>query len=598
MAEQIATRVSGTNGLPNGAIFDLVGDPIEPNRFYVSVIRLGLFRSNDGGATWVNVSSGDASLNGVITQTANNNTEMAVASNGRVYIAVLISGRPQYIGFTDNQGAAWTAMDLPQTPESNGDIEGLNPSGGGLGAGGQGIIHFSIVADPHQPNTVYAAGDRQDSPFPNFIGAIDFSGRLFRGDTTVSRTGQVPSPQWAHLTHRNNITPIPGGGTLRSSSPHADSREMVFDAAGNLIEVDDGGIYRRTNPGNNTGDWFSINGNIQTTEFHDIAYDSVSNVLFGGAQDTGTSEQITPSSPTWRSTSTADGGGVEVDTTSLPGLSIRYSSFQNLGSFRRRTYDANNTLVSQVFPALTLVGGGNALVRQFYTPLKLNAVNPVRLIIGGTNSVYESLNRGDTISEIGSGILTNDSLGMEAIAYGGRREGVANPEVLYIGSGTDVFVRFEAAPAPLVSAIAYPGGTVRDIALNPEDWMTAYVIDTNRVFVTANGGTTWTDITGNLAEPDLRALVFVPAAPNSIFVGGRTGVFRMLTNAPGVWSRFGFGLPNAVVFDLDYDAEDNVLVAGLLGRGAWLLPNPGEELQLVNNLVSFRTDHINLHDHF
>lgn len=33
---------------------------------------------------------------------------------------------------------------------------------------------------------------------------------------------------------------------------------MVFDASGNIIEVDDGGIYRRTNPANNTGDWFSI----------------------------------------------------------------------------------------------------------------------------------------------------------------------------------------------------------------------------------------------------------------------------------------------------------------------------------------------------
>jgi photosystem II stability/assembly factor-like uncharacterized protein len=583
------TRVSGSNGLSNGAIFDLVGDTNEPNRFYASVQRLGLFRSNDGGATWANISSGDATLNSVITQLGNNNTEMAVASDGRLYVAVLVNGRPQYIGFTDNQGAVWTAMDLPQTPESNGDIEGLNPSGGGLGAGGQGIIHFSIRTDPRQPHIVYAAGDRQDSPFPNFIGAVAFSGRLFRGDTTVPPTGQVPSPQWEHLTHRNNIAAIPGGGTARNSSPHADSREMVFDAAGDLIEVDDGGIYRRTNPQDSTGDWFSINGNIQTTEFHDIAYDSVSKIIIGGAQDTGTSEQITPGGSTWRSVSTADGGGVEVDSRSLTGMSIRYSSFQNLGAFRRRTYNSSNVIISQEFPALTVVDGGNQLFPQFYTPIKLNAVNPARLIIGGANSIYESLNRGDTITEIGQAITVNDGLGMEAIAYGGRRDGVDNADVLYVGSGARVFVRTAAAPASLVASATYPGGIVRDIALDPDDWMTAYAIDGNRVFLTGNGGASWTEISGNLSDGDLRGIVFVPAATNTIFVGGRSGVFRMLTSAPGVWSEVGIGLPNAMVFDLDYNAADDVLIAGMLGRGAWLLPNASQEfgLQLVNDSISF-----------
>ena len=39
---------------------------------------------------------------------------------------------------------------------------------------------------------------------------------------------------------------------------------------GLLIEGDDGGVYRRTNPRSNDGDWFSMNGDIQTTEFHAV----------------------------------------------------------------------------------------------------------------------------------------------------------------------------------------------------------------------------------------------------------------------------------------------------------------------------------------
>ena len=212
-------------------------------------------------------------------------------------------------------------------------VVGLNPK---PKPGGQGARHFSIVADPDDANIVYVGGDRQNFPFPNFIGANDFTGRLFRGDTTVAPTGTVPPPQWEHLTHSNAVTAIPGGGTVGGSAPHADSREMVFDANGDLIQVDDGGIYRRTSPEDNTGDWFSLNSDIQVTEFHDIAYDTVSNIIIGGAQDTGTPQQIIPGGTTWDSISTADGGDVAVDASSLAGMSIRYSSRQILIGLPRR----------------------------------------------------------------------------------------------------------------------------------------------------------------------------------------------------------------------------------------------------------------------
>ena len=37
------------------------------------------------------------------------------------------------------------------------------------------------------------------------------------------------------------------------------------------------------------------------------------------------------------------------------------------------------------------------------------------------------------------------------------------------------------------------------------------------------------------------------------------------------WSEFVAGLPGAPVYELDYDAVDDVLLAGTLGRGAWLV---------------------------
>jgi photosystem II stability/assembly factor-like uncharacterized protein len=570
--------VSGSGGLPIGAIFDLVGVPGILNRFYVTVQRIGIFRSDDGGANWTNISSGDPTLNMAITQDQNNNTanaEMAVAGNGRLYVVVVVNGRAQYIGFSDNPAAsapAWTAMDLPRTLESNGEIEGLHP-------GGQGSIHLAIAVDRNDPNTVYVSGDRQDSPFPNFIMANNFSGRLFRGDTTVAPTGAVPSPQWEHLTHSNSIAQIPGGGTASGSSPHADSREMAIAANGDLIEVNDGGIYRRTSPQNNTGDWFSINGNIQTTEFHDVAYDSNSNtILLGGSQDNGTSQQITRGSTTWRSVSGGDGGDVAVDNITLAGdnRSIRYSSAQNLMGFRREIYDVNNILVGPpVGIARTLVGGGAALVPQFVTPLELNAIDPRRLVIGGdpSNSVYESFNQGDTITEInGPGANRN------AMAYGSRD----NQDVLYVGSGTAVFLRTTPGGA-LAQTAALPAGAgaVRDVALDIDDSMSAFAIDSNQVFRTTNAGASWTDITGNLIQlgaGDFNTTEFVAGVTANdndlLLVGTNAGVFVSFSSSGfTIWNKLGTGLPNAVVADLDYNSADDVLLAGTLGRGAWTITN-------------------------
>jgi len=277
------------------------------------------------------------------------------------------------------------------------------------------------------------------------VGATDWEGRLFRGNAGVNPTGAVPSPQWTELTHNGT-----GGGT----APHADSREMIFDANGEIIQGDDGGIYRRTNPLSTAGDWESVIGDLQVTEFHDIAYDTNSDILIGGAQDTGTPQQITTGGTTWDSVDTADGGDVAVDIITLAGASqsVRYSSRQCLGGFRRVTYDATNAELSDVDPALTTVSGtvldpgcppsGNM---QFKTPIKLNAIDPRRLVIGGGNNTWESFDQGDNVDEVGANIGVNRP---HAIAYGGRRDGVDNPDVLYVGDGAQVFVRTAAAVAP------------------------------------------------------------------------------------------------------------------------------------------------------
>ncbi|MCU0983072.1 MAG: hypothetical protein MUF25_28260, partial [Pirellulaceae bacterium] len=543
---------TGATGLPEGVSYDLANDPINTNTMYTSIAfnadpaRNGVYKSTNGGATWTKVSN--AAIDALIGS-GTSNLEIAVGRSNNVYVAVVNTGVLAGIFRSGDGGATWTQMDTPVTNEGGTNV-GLNP-GGGKGpapgsppeqiAGGQGAIHFSIVADPSNPNLVYVGGDRQPLEFqnPTSIGANDYSGRLFRGDAS-----QPAGNQWYHLTHSNALG-IAGGGTANSSAPHADSRDMTFDASGNLIEVDDGGIYRRTSPRTNTGDWYSLINNLQAGEMHDIAYDPISNILISGNQDTGTQQQNSPGSFEWYSVSTADGGDVAVSVNPLnPTQSVRYSSFQNLGGFRRSVYDAANNLISTAFPALTgFLGDG-----QFNTPVEINAVDPLRLAIGGAQRVYESLDQGDNVSVVGSfGVNSFDG---DPIAYGGRLLGVNNPDVLYVGSGNRVYVR-TLAGGPL-SVSGYTGGAPRDIVLDSDAWTTAYVVDATRVWVTSNAGATWTNITGNLntLDTDFHSIVYAAGlTSDAIYVGGRTGVVP--------------------VWDLDVSVADNVLVAGTFGRGAW-----------------------------
>jgi len=562
------TQVSGgdgsATGLPGGVTHDLAGDPSNTARFYTSVIYAsgaggvnGVYRSDDTGASWTKVSN--AAMDALIVDAAAN-IEASVNNSGDVYVGIVgDTGRLAGVFRSIDSGSSWTAMDLPETTEGGGAVFGVHP-------GGQGGIHFSILADPGNRNVVYIGGDRQpyysegggSGFWPNSIGAYDYSGRMFRGDAS-----QPGGSQWTPLTH---------SGTASSSSPHADSREMTFDAAGNLIEVDDGGVYRRTSPQLASGDWFSINGDLQSTEYHGIAYDQVSRIVVGGAQDTGSTEQVVPGSKTFRSISTADGGDVGVDDHSSASQSTRYSSFQFLGSFRRRTVTASNVVTGQVFPALTPSGGSPSIDAQFYTPIKVNAVAGDRLLFGADNGVYESLDRGDTVTLIGTGIKVNSFVG-DPLVYGVP----GNADLMYLAADDSLLYQRTGPPGSGLRSVTSPTSLViNDLDIEAGNPDNLFALDTADVYGSTDAASSWATLTGNLASLDpgrLRSLIFVPGADSALVVGADRGIFvTYQSDSFTVWSKLGgSGLPNAPVFELDYNEQDGVLLAALLGRGAWIL---------------------------
>jgi hypothetical protein len=271
-------RISGAadTGLPRGPAFDLIADPTNPARVFTNGGPKGIYRSDDTGATWTKVS--DAALDALLlpcrsaAEDCTKNLRIAVGTANNVYVGIANGhAQSELAGLfrSGDGGATWTPLDLPQTVEAGGAVFGLYSEG-------QAEIDFSIAADPQNPNIVYVGGDAQPafdetnpSPprsgcgvrsgsWPNSVGACTYSGRLFRIDASLP-----PGSQATHVTHSH---------TASGTAPHADSRNMAIDVNRDLLEVDDGGIYRRTRPQADDGDWFAMDGDIQVTEFHSIAW--------------------------------------------------------------------------------------------------------------------------------------------------------------------------------------------------------------------------------------------------------------------------------------------------------------------------------------
>src|SRR5262249_31947298 len=113
-----------------------------------------------------------------------------------------------------------------------------------------------VAADPNNPNTVYAGGGAGSN---SLIGSTN-------GGT-----------HWAPLT-----TDLIGNG------PHADHHALAFDANGDLLEGDDGGVWRLSyvdfGPLGLQPVWADLNTNLELTQFTGIALDPVnSNVVYGGS---------------------------------------------------------------------------------------------------------------------------------------------------------------------------------------------------------------------------------------------------------------------------------------------------------------------------
>ncbi|MDD2767765.1 MAG: sialidase family protein [Methylococcus sp.] len=609
-------RVSGKDGsgLPDAGVSSLIADPAAPQRFYAAIPALlpsltgnasqtntqqaGIYRSDDGGLTWSRtgtapVGGPDLSLRILLSL---HNTE----GNNVLYAAVAVQkkktdkkGKEETKDVWDSvfkspdQGTTWTK--LP-------DIPNVSP-------GAQASIHGALLADSADPKAVYLSGDVQTGPAdgegisvnnPNALGCTNWSANVYRYN----------GKKWE---------PAVCNGA-NGTSPHADSRNMAFDADGNLLQANDGGIYRLVEPSNRKHRrWVSVLGNLRLAETISAAYDPLSGLAFGGTQDNGSAAQTAQNDFSWKSLRQGDGGVVAVDTdlNRHPGKSIRYYTPPYLENLTRSAWNAQGRMIkgSEKSSELRVKGTGKTLQEvdkkvQFYDRYVLNLIDPKRMLIG-TTRLYESFDRGDLLDAIYAG----DGY-VKALAYGGRRQGAEFEDILYAGTSSqqdpepeDDNDQQSAPSSPSVDAhdqaegatvgqilhranggekvaalSTYKGSGVVDLAIDPQNYRNIFVADDkDRIWASFDEGQTWSELTSNLKnflKGPVKTLTVKGADSYSqdtvLIAGGGYGVAQLRKpENQGVWATVDKGLANTLVNDLRYDGENHVLVAGTLGRGVW-----------------------------
>jgi hypothetical protein len=121
-------QLSGSGGLQTGSVTSLAADPSNANRIYAAVQNYGIFRSDDLGKTWTNITPAGS---GIGSSTANiQNIQLSVGAKGQsLFMCLAIPMGTNAKGLEGNQlQSVWRSLDQGATWQNMGG-QGPAPSG-------------------------------------------------------------------------------------------------------------------------------------------------------------------------------------------------------------------------------------------------------------------------------------------------------------------------------------------------------------------------------------------------------------------------------------------------------------------------------------
>lgn len=511
----------------SSGVCEMRADPSNPDIIYATTFnRLNLpyrsiskgpdakiFKSTNGGATWVQLT------NGLPAQVLSRVGIAISETNPNKLYALYVGDDYQVFEiYTSNDaGQNWSPLSVQST--------NLEPNA----LGGFGWYFGRIHVDPFDENHIIVPGVDQ---FESFDGGVNWN-------------PNVP-PWWTYEVH-------------------ADKHDLYWVNSSTMIIGTDGGMYKTEDSGVS---WVPL-GELPITQFYRVNA-NVFNTSFyaGGAQDNGTTSG-NANIPGWFRDFGGDGfqsyyidenshsttyetqrGGIHWyddftgTTTISPELdfptertnwSTPYFVFDNgditAGTFRILTYTGapfgNWTPITN---DLTMIGQGASTPANYHTITELG---------------YNSFNINEML------VGTSDGL----VWKGNRNDGTT-------------FVNIKSnLPNNFVSSVTYSKKTNGKIYVT----MTGYYNNFSQalVFKSENGGGTWQNISSNLPAIGVNDLITKYIDGKEALIIATDGGVFISQNDGDSWEMLGNNLPVVTISALDIKESNHRLIAGTFGRSMW-----------------------------
>ncbi len=497
----------------------------------------GLWRSNDGGDTWTDISRNPGLPDGTIGKLG---VAISPAQQGRAWAVVEAEGRKRGLYRTDDYGDTWTKTS--SKPE----------------LAWRPWYYMHVIAHPTDPETVWV-----------------FNMKAWKS--------------------------VDGGKEFEEfDAPHGDTHDLWVDPRDpdRMIGCDDGGAWVSLTGG---ASWSSIYNQLTAQLYHVAVDDQYPYRVYGSQQDNSSisvPSRTGTGAITWAdcyAPGTAESGYVapKPDDPNIVYVGAIGSSPGGGDSLQRYDHRTKQIQLVNVWPE-AYHDGNTADVRfQWTYPIMFSPHDPDMLYAAG-NKLFRSIDEGHSWEAISpdltyadpdtmgvSGPLTMDTAGAEMYAtIFSLMLSAHQPGVIMTGSddGLVHVTTNDGADWKNVTPSDLPKfSQVTMLAESPHEAGTVYMTVARHkegdyapyVFKTTDLGETWTAITNGLPTNEFcRVVREDPARKGLLYVGTELGIYASFDDGQN-WQTLQANLPVTPVYDLIVEHGD--LIVATHGRSFWIL---------------------------
>jgi len=568
-------QVTGVPAPNDRSMIDVVMDPANPNLLVVSVLGAtgdgGLYRTE-------NALDAAPTFNRTLTLpngSTNGRAELYLNRNATGVTIYAATGEQSTAALG---GPACTAAQAGLLRRStDGGVTWSTPLPGSAGfCGGQCFYDMAIAVTPDN-QTIHLGGAARGG---NAACSIDVMKRSTNAGASFARN---------------------------DNTLHADEHALAIAPSNpNVVYTgSDGGIWRSTNNGTT---WVSLNNaDFSATQFQGVAqhpYDRF--FLMGGTQDNGTN--CLAANGTWSHCRDGDGGYAIIDTNAQDTTNVlMYHTFFNQTNsqigFERAASTAANAdgqFSGWTFRGCSGTASNNGIrcadAVLFYAPMAQGPGNPNTLYFG-TDRLYRSTNRGDTMALVSQGPLGAAGVVLTTIGISPQDDnvrivGMRDGKVFATTTGSATLTDVTGANFPAPNPADPTRNSIGRGVIDPNNKFTAYVSFTSfspplgqQIFKTTdlNSPTpTWVPSSNGIPQVPVSSIAIDPQNSNVLFAGTDIGVYQS-TDGGANWSPYGTGLPRVAVFDVKISDVQRLLRVATHGRGIWEIGIAGRQLPVVRN---------------